>query len=92
MEFCVKQHKSVLACCDKELLEKTFEDKKACLKISKVFYDGETVGEKQLKKLFASAGNINIVGKNAVAVAKKLGLVHSVARVAGVPYALVFKL
>ena len=92
MEFCVKQHKGVLACCDAGLLEKTFEDDKACLRVTKTFYNGETVNEKRLAELLASAGNINIVGKNAVALAKKLGLVQSVARVAGVPYALVFKL
>lgn len=90
MKIWLKVHQNaqgeVLAACDEDLLGKTFEKGNMCLELNEKFYKGELVDEKDFESTLQGKNNINIVGENAVKIAKDTGLVEEVLYVDGVPY------
>lgn len=80
----------ILAMCDKSLVGKVLEEGDIYIDIKTYsdFYTGELIGdEKEIK--IANVSSINIVGKEAVALAIKNGILKKgdVRKVEGVPYA-----
>ncbi|MBI3036296.1 DUF424 domain-containing protein [Candidatus Woesearchaeota archaeon] len=96
--FIVAQHNSegrlILTVCDKEVRGKRLEDKEAVLDLNSKFYHGEEKDAKVIEKLMLRAYTIHVVGKNAVALAIKLGLAakENVKTVDGVPHVQVLML
>ncbi len=79
----------VIGACDEELLGKKFIDGKFQIDVSKHFYDGDRIDKKTLEKYLCDATIANLVGKETVACAIKLGLVNPdcILKIKGVPHA-----
>ena len=79
----------VIGACDEELLGKRFIDGKFQIDVSKQFYDGDRVDKKTLEKYLLDATIANLVGKETVTCAIKLGLVDPdcILKIKGVPHA-----
>lgn len=90
--FIVAQHNAegrlILAVCDADIHGKKFESGDAVLNLSAKFYDGKQKDAAAVEKLMMQSYTINIAGKNAVAIAIKLGLTakEDVKTIAGVPH------
>lgn len=80
----------VLALCDRELLGRVFRQRGRVLdlKAYRAFYDGEKVSEGKAIELLKQAKNANVVGEQAVEIARKALNVKAgvVKRIAGVPH------
>ena len=91
----IKSYRDVVAICDEELLGKKFEEGKFQLNIKENFYKGEEVDLKSavkiMKKMSAEDAIFNIVGKNSVNAAIKVGIIskEEVGKIQKVPFALV---
>jgi hypothetical protein len=90
----VKVHKAqdgrrLVAICDKALLGKRFEEGKRQLDLTSSFYKGEEMGEQDAEAMLKGEFHLNLVGKEAVALGLRLGLVDQdgVMTIAGVPHA-----
>ncbi|QQR92553.1 MAG: DUF424 family protein [Candidatus Iainarchaeum archaeon] len=83
----------VLAVADATLIGKIIEEGKLQLHVSDRFYNGEIITPQELEEKLQECGNINLVGTHAFSVAQKMGLVSEkgVKRIAGVPYACIYK-
>lgn len=100
MKFYMKIHKNaqgcVVAVCDEELLGKVFEEKGKALdlKAHAGFYNGGLAGEKGVLERLKSFSSLNIVGRNAVALAIKAKLADKsqVCEIAGVPHVEIYKI
>ena len=79
----------VIGACDEKLLGKKFVDGKFQIDVSKHFYDGDRIDKKTLEKYLFDATIANLVGKETVACAIKLGLVNPdcILKIKGVPHA-----
>ena len=90
----VKEHvhnsRKVLAICDGDLIGKIFEEKNRILNVSKSFYHGSPMFEKDILSLIENNILLNIVGEESVAFALKYKLIEKkgIAKIKGVPYAL----
>ena len=85
----------IVALCDIELIGKVLISGKARLDLSAYapFYLGKKVDEKEAVCALAAAQNANIVGKRALAAAKKAGLAVSHAKnIGGVPHLQVYRM
>jgi len=85
----------IVALCDIELIGKVLSSGKARLDLSAYapFYLGKKVDEKEAVEALKLACNANIVGKKALAAAKKAGLAVSYAKnIGGVPHLQVYQL
>lgn len=91
MAISVKKNGDVLAACDDSLLGKRFEEKDLILDLRESFYKGELVGDGQFCRMLSEASNINLVGEETIRTARKAKIVRNVGRIAGVPYAIIFK-
>ncbi len=67
--------KKIVAICDEELVGKKFKEKNVQLDLSSEFYNGEKKSEEDILKLLDYAYIVNMVGKNAVNLGKKAGIV-----------------
>jgi hypothetical protein len=91
----IKTYRDIVAICDKELLGKKFEDEKFQLEVKESFYKGKEVNEKELVDIMRDwsmeDATFNIVGKKAVNIALKVGLINQegIREIQGVPFALV---
>ena len=69
----IKIHRSgdrfVVALCDEDLINKTFEDGDLQLKVTEIFYKGEEKSEEEVIEILKTARNINIVGEKSVKLA-----------------------
>ena len=76
--FVVAQHASegrlILTVCDGNVHGKKLEEKGFVLDLSSKFYHGEEKDATAIEKLMLRAYIIHAIGKNAVAIATKLGL------------------
>ena len=93
VDVLVKVHEAgVLSLCDSNLIGKKFEENDIILNISERFYNGHAVADNDIIELIKEADNICIVGKKAVDLAKKSGVVkeEGVKIVKGIPFAMVF--
>jgi uncharacterized protein len=85
----------IVALCDIDLIGKVLTSGKARLDLSAYapFYLGKKVSEKEAIDALSGATNANIVGKRALAAAKKAGLAVSHAKnIGGVPHLQVYRL
>ncbi len=93
MGIVVKYHCNgkLIAICDKDIIGKKFSEKGFELHVSENFYKGEEKSEAEVLRIMKEGKNINIVGKKAVSLAVKNGIVHkdSVRKIKGVPFAIV---
>ncbi len=65
----------ILALCDKNLLNKTFEDRLGYLNMASNFYKGEEITEKEILTLLDNVYIINAVGKTTVNLLIRKGIV-----------------
>ena len=69
----IKIHRSgdgfVVALCDEDLINKTFEDGDLQLKVTEIFYKGVEKSEEEVIEILKTARNINIVGEKSVKLA-----------------------
>ena len=79
----------MISACDKDLVGKKFKEGKFQIDVSKNFYNGKLVDTKTLRRYLEDAAIANLVGKETVNYAIKLGLVdpECVLKVKGVPHA-----
>ena len=68
---------SMLAICDREIVEETlYTSRGVPVKASSFFYGKEVIDEDKAKKLLKMSGNINLMGNEIVKVAIDVGIVH----------------
>jgi len=90
----VKEHfynnRKLLSICDGNLIGKTFEEGKKILNVSKGFYHGEPMFEKDILNLIKENALLNIVGEESVNFALRNELIEKdgVKKIKGIPYAL----
>jgi len=79
----------LIGACDEKLIGKKFVDGKFQIDVSKESYGGRRVTAEVLKKYLEDATIANLVGKDAVNCAIKMGLVdpECVMRIKGIPHA-----
>jgi uncharacterized protein len=79
----------VISACDEHLLGKKFRKGKFQIDVAKHFYEGERIDKKALEKVLLDATIANLVGKETVTCAIKLGLVdpRCILKIKGVPHA-----
>ncbi|MDO8556343.1 MAG: DUF424 family protein [Nanoarchaeota archaeon] len=65
----------VVALCDKELIGKTLKSGKLHLEVTERFYKGDLRSESEILSIFKDVSNLNILGKRAVALALKAGVI-----------------
>ncbi|HVP93873.1 MAG TPA: DUF424 domain-containing protein [Methanoregulaceae archaeon] len=84
---------SVVAVCDRELLNRRIRHGDIEIHVSETFYGTTPAGEDEVSKAIRDADNINIIGKRAVAVAAGLGLIESSGclLIDGIPHAQIFR-
>ena len=85
-----KQGKDILiGACDEELIGKKFVDGKFQIDINKDFYGGRVISIDTLIEYLKDATIANLVGKNAVNCAIKIGLINPecVLKIKGIPHA-----
>lgn len=93
----IKIHKSmgkrIVAVADKELIGKRFEEGERCLDIKEIFYKGKEETEEEILKILKQSTNTNLVGKKAVALGIKAGIItqDSVIIIKGIPHAISLK-
>ena len=88
----VKIHKSingiVVAICDKELIDKKFEQGKLQLDLTTDFYNGEEKSEEETKEILKKAYIVNLVGKKAVDFGLKNKIINkeNIKKIAKIPF------
>ena len=84
----------VIGACDEELLGKKFINGKFQIDVTKHFYEGDRIDKKTLKKYLLDATIANLVGKETVTCAIKLGLVNPdcILKIKGVPHAQIIQM
>ena len=89
----VKDHgEGVISVCDTNLLGKVLEEGEIYLKVSEVFYKGIEMEVTKAEKFLLIARHLNLLGKESVGIAVKLGMVsqESTIIIAGVPHAQIY--
>ena len=82
----------VLAACDEDALGKEFAEGKISLHVKESFYGDSLISDAEFKRLLREKQNINLVGKNAIRMAREEGLLDGHGSVEGVPYAIIIKM
>ena len=84
----------MVACCDEEVLGKTFREGKLKLAPEAKFYGHSVSGISEALVLLETAEILNLVGERIIRAAIERGLVHpdAVIRIAGVPHVQVMKI
>jgi len=84
---------SVVAVCDRELINRRIRHGDIEIHISETFYGTTPAGEDEVSKAIRDADNINIIGERAVAVAARLGLIDpsGCLMIGGIPHAQIFR-
>ena len=79
----------VIGACDEELLGKKFVDGKFQIDVAKKFYEGTRIDKRTLEKYLNDATIANLVGKETVSCAIKLGLINKdcILEIKGIPHA-----
>ncbi|HII29627.1 DUF424 domain-containing protein [Candidatus Woesearchaeota archaeon CG08_land_8_20_14_0_20_47_9] len=83
------EHGIILVAADKELLGKRFEEAGLQLDLTSPFYEGAETAESELPSLLKKAYITHLVGKRAVEIAIREGIVdrRNVIEVEGIPHA-----
>ena len=98
MQFSVKvtdyQKNIMLNICDAELLGKNIVEEKLTMNISKNYYGGQFVDQKEATDLLKNSSIINMVGENTISLSIKLGIgsENGIKTISGVPFLIVFKM
>ncbi len=77
----VKFHKGaniVVAICDKNLIGKTISDGLLEIAVSEYFYNGEEKSEQEVGVIMKNYDNLNIIGKESISLAIRLGIIDKV--------------
>ena len=85
-----KQGNDILVgACDQDLVGKKFIDGKFQIEVTKEFYGGKVITIEKLIQYLKDATIANLVGKNTVECAIKIGLINPecVLRIKGIPHA-----
>ena len=84
----------VIGACDEELLGKRFSEGKFQIDVTKKFYEGERITLKTLERFLLDATIANLVGKQTVDCAIRLGLVDPdcILNIKGIPHAQVVRM
>jgi uncharacterized protein len=84
---------SVVAVCDRELLNKRIRHGEIEIHVSEYFYGTTPASEAEVAKALMDANNINIIGKRAAAIAAGLGLIEpsGCLLIDGIPHAQIFR-
>ena len=85
---------NMLNICDTELLGKTLNNDNFTLKISEAYYAQKIVEEEEAKELLRGSNNINMVGKEIIALSVNMGIGSQggVKEIDGIPFLIVFKM
>lgn len=85
---------TMVACCDKDLMGKTFREGRLKLSLETGFYGNSLQRLAEALIILDAADILNLVGPEIVAAAVERGVVHpdAVISIAGVPHVLVMKL
>ena len=88
----IKVHENVVACCDVDLIGKSFEEDKLFLDVSKRFFQGEMFDEEKAIQILNDATNLSLVGERVIALALREGFINEedVIRIQGVPHAQIY--
>jgi len=65
----------LLAACDPEIIGKTFKEGDIRLKVSEIFYGGETISEEAFRERMRSVTMMNLAGQRTVTIAEEEGYV-----------------
>ena len=84
----------LIGACDKELIGKKFKEGKLQILVSKEFYGGREISIQSLIQYLKEATIANLVGKNTVECAIKIGLIDPdcVLKIQGIPHAQMVKM
>ncbi|MDO8627415.1 MAG: DUF424 family protein [Candidatus Diapherotrites archaeon] len=87
-------HSTILACCDKEHLGKTFKDGKIEFTAKESFYKGKEVTEEEFVQLLEESESVNLFGEKAVKIVLAKGLANekSVIKINGIPHLQIYRL
>jgi hypothetical protein len=79
----------LIGACDQDLVGKKFVDGKFQINVTKEFYGGRIISIETLIQYLKEATIANLVGKNAVECAIKIGLIdpNCVLKIKGIPHA-----
>ncbi|HTY15087.1 MAG TPA: DUF424 domain-containing protein [Methanoregulaceae archaeon] len=85
---------SVVAVCDRELLNRRIRHGEIEIHVSESFYGTTPASESEVANAIREADNINIIGVRAVAVAAGLGLIDpsGCLLIDGIPHAQIFRI
>lgn len=96
MKIFRKKNEKIVAICDPELLGKVFSEGELVLNLDKYagFYSGSKVTANEAAKELKDATSINLVGENAIEVAKNLKLIKDsdIIKIANVPHVQIYKI
>jgi hypothetical protein len=84
----------VIGACDEELLGKRFTEGKFQIDVTKKFYEGERISIKTLERFLLDATIANLVGRQTVECAMRLGLVNPecILKIKDIPHAQVVRI
>ena len=84
-----KEHRTIVAVCDKQLLGKLLEENSKQLDLRGDFYNGEEKNAEEIGDLMRNADGVNLVGEESVALGLQEGVIEKehVLTVKGVPHA-----
>ena len=84
----------LIGACDKELIGKKFKEGKLQILVTKEFYGGREISIQSLIQYLKEATIANLVGKNTVECAIKIGLIDPdcVLKIQGIPHAQMVKM
>lgn len=84
-----KNGRDIVAVCDKELIDKKFEENGKQLDLTSEFYKGEEKDETEIGDIIRNADIINLVGKRAVdlGLAEEVISKENVITIKGIPHA-----
>ncbi|MDR0779006.1 MAG: DUF424 family protein [Methanomassiliicoccaceae archaeon] len=85
----IRDGERILAACDHELLGQTFTGDGTRLKVSEIFYGGDTISEEAFAERMKNVTIMNLVGDRTTDIAKKAGYVSedSIIVIGGVKHA-----
>ena len=84
----------MLNICDADLLGRTLNNGDFTLKISEGYYAQKIIEEEEAKELLRGSNNINMVGKEIIALSVNMGIGSQggVKEIDGIPFLIVFKM
>jgi len=88
-------YRTIVALCDSDLIEKTFEEGNKCITLHPHFFNGDEKSKEEvikiLKDMDKEDATFNIIGKDSVQTALETGIIkeHGIITIDNVPIALV---